>query len=67
MNNSQVIGYDDIYEPTAEELEHYTTIMEDERIHEVTICLRTVKCKVSLNCRIKSNMFKYIIIDHYIL
>lgn len=67
MNNSQVIDYDDIYEPTADELERYTTIMEDERIHEVTICLCTVTCKVSSNCRIKSNMFKYIIIDHYIL
>ena len=58
MNNSQFIDCDDMYEPTAEELEQFTTIMEDERIHEVTICLRIVTCKVSSNCRIKSKMFK---------
>ena len=67
MNNSQVIDSDDIYEPTAEELAKYRAIIEDEGIHEVTICLRTVTCKVSSNYRIKSNMFKYIIINHYIL
>ena len=66
-NNSQVIDCDDIYEPTAEDLEQFTAIMEDERIHEVKICLCTVACKVSSNCRIKSNMFKYIIIDDYII
>src|SRR4051812_41242758 len=67
MNNSQIIDCDDMFEPTAEELEQLSAIMEDERNHEVTICLCTVTCKVSSNCRIKSNMFKYIIIDHYIL
>ena len=66
-NNSQVTNSDDIYEPTAEELAQYRAIMEDERVHEVTICLCTVTCKVSSDSRIKSNMFKYIIIDDYIL
>ena len=65
--NSEVIDCDDIYEPTAEELAQYRAIIEDERLHEVTICLRTVTWKVSSNCRIKSNMFKYIIADDYIL
>ena len=65
--NSEVIDCDDIYEPTAEELAQYRAIMEDERLHEVTICLCTITCKVSSDCRIKSNMFKYIIIDDYIL
>ena len=55
-NNSEVIDCDDIYEPTAEELAQYRAVIKDDRVHEVTICLRTVTCKVSSNCRIKSNM-----------
>ena len=46
MKNNQVIDCDDMYEPTAEELEQLTTIMEDERNHEVTICLCTLHAKL---------------------
>ena len=68
----QVIDFDDIYEPTASELAHFRSMIKDKEdknheVNEVTICLCTVTCKVSSNCRIKANMFKYIIIGDYIL
>ena len=50
--NIQVIEFDDIYEPTASELAHFRSMIKDKEdknheLNEVTICLRTVTCKVT--------------------